>query len=766
MRKSRATVRLVRIGTRFLLLALFGALSYAIVPAASSDVGQTQIVVPGGPGFLVETPDGTVTSSVASAPGTSPVNYSAAANGSIAYQDNNGGGVVGGIWLVNPAQPPLELDSSPQDSDVGISADGSKVAFTRFDPVTEASDLYVINANGSGLTLVASGGGNNYLGSPAFSPDGSTIAYDCRAANSTPGTGIGCGPTAAGTYVQGGVMLMNTDGSGKRVVLTALQGAQGDSISWSPDGRSIAMSGCVTSVVDGVYSCGPPQVFVYHSDGSDVLMGNEPARQITSETGPAASDPQFTPDGSAIVFAKVVDNHWGLYRINTDGTNEQALSPPTPGRFAVVPPATGGGPPPTVNSIQPVPSPDGTVVVPSWIRQCQGYLAETAAAAYTTCIPGHGRTGFFSNTSISVASDDSIVYSDLSAGPAGADGPIWLSRPNTAPVELDSNVYDFDPTISADGSLVAFAREAPASGEISGGSDIYTIHADGTDLKLVASGTGASGMDLSNPTLSPDGSAIAYVCSSIDHSYAETNKFCGPLFDGTFRAGGLMLMNADGSDKRMIVTSGVGSDLSWSPDGQWLATAGGSVGGGNPQVFAYRTDGSDLFMGGTSIRQITHETQPGGAWDPQFSRDGSQVMYQMNSDDNGDSSAGSYSYEIGRDGTSRHEVFLAPPYLGQGVPGLFVPQASGPRGAFPIVAPTQVPVPDVRRLTFRAAKARLAPWRLVAKVTRRTYSSIPYGRVISQSPGANKDARLGPNGAPTVVKLVISRGRRPRHHHR
>jgi hypothetical protein len=448
--------------------------------------------------------------------------------------------------------------------------------------------------------------------------------------------------------------------------------------------------------------------------------------------------------------------------MNADGTSEQQLSLSSTGQFDVVPPATGGGPPPTVEAGQPVPSPDGTVVAASWILECRGYLLETAVDAFTTCVPGHGRTGFFSNTSISVASDDAIVYSDLSAGPAGADGPIWLSRPNTAPVELDSNVNDFEPTISADGSLVTFAREAPASGGISGGSDIYTIHSDGSDLKLVASGTGASGMYLSNPTLSPDGSAIAYVCSSIDHSYTENNKFCGPLFDGTFRGGGLMLMKADGSGKRMIVTSGIGSDLSWSPDGQWLATAGGALGGGNGQVFAYRTDGSDLFMGGTSSRQITHETQQ-GPWDPQFSPDGSKILYQLNSDDSGNQ--GPFAYEIGRDGTNRHEVFVAPPDFGITVPGLFVPQRSGPRRAFVTVAPTQVPVPDVRRLRFRVAKARLAAWRLIAKVTRRRYSGIPYAHVISQSPGANRYAGLGPNGAPTVVKLVLSRGPRPRRHH-
>lgn len=729
------------------MLALVGAAMVAVAPAASSAADQARIVMIGGPGFLTETLDGTVTASVATAPGAEPSTYATAAGGSIAYVDIQGGpgfGDYGPVWLVNGSKAPVELDSSPYDLNVAISPDGSKVAFSRIDLATNSSDLYVVNADGSDRTLVATGGGNNYLGSPAFSPDGSAIAYECSGASPGSGTGIGCGPTAAGTYLSAGVMLMNADGTDKRMVLGFIAGTQGDSLSWSPDGRSIALSGLTS---DGA---GTSQVFVYRADGSDLLKYEDSSRQLTHDAE-GSYLPRFGPDGTSIIFEKVVDNQWVLFTMNADGTNEQELSLPTSGRFEVVPPVTGGGPPPTVNVIQPLPAPDGPVLVASWLPSCSGYLVETAAGAFTACVPGHGRTGFFSNTSIAVASDDSVVYSDLSAGPAGAEGPIWLSRPNTAPVQLDSSVYDFEPSISSDGSRVSFARYDPGTG----GSDIYTINADGSDLRRVASGTGTEHMYLSNPTLSPNGAAIAYDCSSIDKSYTENNEFCGPLFDGTFRAGGLMLMSADGSDPREIVNE-AGENISWSPDGKWLATEGHYG-----QIYAYRTDGSDLFMGGQPSRQITDRTDPNNpAWDPQFSPDGSRIMFQTNFGDNGASGAGSYSYVIGRDGTNQHEVFLAPLDVGLGVPGLFVP-ADGGGGPSAPMPPAQAPVPNVKLLGYHLAKAKLAARQLVAKVTRRSYSSqVRRGHVMSQSPGARTLAQLTSTRKP-VVKLVLSRGTRP-----
>jgi len=64
---------------------------------------------------------------------------------------------------MHPDGSTLELDSSSYDLDPSISYDGSKVVVARGDPAAWSSnqwatDLYVINADGTGLKRVASGG--------------------------------------------------------------------------------------------------------------------------------------------------------------------------------------------------------------------------------------------------------------------------------------------------------------------------------------------------------------------------------------------------------------------------------------------------------------------------------------------------------------------------------------------------------------------------------------------------------------------------------
>jgi Tol biopolymer transport system component len=98
------------------------------------------------------------------------------------------------------------------------SPDGSRIAFVGSTPGGTLGELYVIDADGSGLRKVdLDAGAGSIVQGPAWSPDGHTIAV-----------------SVAADPLAGQVWLVNEDGSGSRVV------AEGWSPVWSPDGSGLA----------------------------------------------------------------------------------------------------------------------------------------------------------------------------------------------------------------------------------------------------------------------------------------------------------------------------------------------------------------------------------------------------------------------------------------------------------------------------------------------------------------------------------------------
>jgi hypothetical protein len=382
---------------------------------------------------------------------------------------------------------------------------------------------------------------------------------------------------------------------------------------------------------------------------------------------------------------------------------------------------------------------------------CVGFLAETLDGTVNGCTPQpDGVTPF--NIAFSAAANGSIVFmaQDNTDPSAGDQGSIWLVKSDGSSVHLDDSTWDFDPTISSDGSKVTFARFDPTTWS----SDIYTVNSDGSDLTLVVSGGGAN--YLTSPSISPDGSAIAYWCGPAVHA-ASSGQGCGPLTDGTYRTWGVMRVNVDGTDPRMIsIGAGVadteaGSQgLSWSPDSQSLALTGDSA-SGSRDVYIYRTDGSDLFNNLDPSKQVTHETDPYGAAFAQFSPDGSQLLYMRWVDDQGNQ--GNFMYLIGLDGTAEHEVPV--PY------GAFVPTAT-PVSPPSLVDMTHITVPSVETLGLDAATNELQSDNLTVGTVSYEYSAtVGANEVAAQEPAAGAVAhRTEKKGPP--VDLVVSLGAAPR----
>ena len=389
---------------------------------------------------------------------------------------------------------------------------------------------------------------------------------------------------------------------------------------------------------------------------------------------------------------------------------------------------------------------------------CSGFILETLTGEVTGCrtVPYDNQGGVWS-----VAADGSMVGNGQN-GP-GSSAPVTLIRPDGQVVVLDSNPYDFNPSLSPDGSKVVFARLVPQKFQGTWPSDLYVINTDGSGLKEVAKG-GDSQLDV--PTFSPDGSSIAYSCqptSAVDQ--AGVSEGCGPLPDGSYREFAAFRMNADGSDKRVILINQAFDSLAWSADGKWLAAT--SVvpcpcadGNWLGEVFVYHTDGSDLFNAGDpgddvaalAAREVT--TDAFGGDQAQFIAGSSgQLVYLR---DVGCASDLGCTYMINIDGTNEHELALSD----EGAQyGEIIPAVSG-AGPPPFVNVMRVPVPAVRSLDYQAAKHRLQSAHLrVGKIRRRYSSRTPRNHVLRQYPYGGTSAHRTSRQAPHV-NLTLSRGPR------
>jgi Tol biopolymer transport system component len=156
---------------------------------------------------------------------------------------------------------------------------------------------------------------------------------------------------------------------------------------------------------------------------------------------------------------------------------------------------------------------------------------------------------------------------------------------------------DVDPSWSPDGRSIVFTNRR-ASGE----SAIYKIGVDGTDLRRLTS----SGVGVYAPAWSPDGRSIAYAVANRD----ATGKTEQPH---------IWVMDADGSNQR-VIASGASTTLpAWSPDGQRLAHIRDCPETCDPgPLWTMRADGSDEQEVFGSVR-----------WDilPAWSPDGGRIAF-------------------------------------------------------------------------------------------------------------------------------------------
>ena len=136
---------------------------------------------------------------------------------------------------------------------------------------------------------------------------------------------------------------------------------------------------------------------------------------------------------------------------------------------------------------------------------------------------------------------------------------IYSSSPSGgSPTRLTSAAgkVDLMPTWSPDGSRVAFARNR----DDQGGYEIWTMRADGTGQRRLTTTTGVD-YDL-YPQWSPDGSTIVFERARLTHPDV--------LVQLPVDSREVWIMNADGTNARVLASGPGDAFPAWSPDGKQI----------------------------------------------------------------------------------------------------------------------------------------------------------------------------------------------------
>jgi WD40-like Beta Propeller Repeat len=168
------------------------------------------------------------------------------------------------------------LNPSPYPQwDPAVSPDGTRIAYRGyFGPQEGDYDLFVMNADGSGVTRLTH---DVLAAAPAWSPDGSRIAFGASGVGGVPGQAVG----------RALIEVIDADGTGMHALTDPPPGAEDSSPSWSPDSTRVAFVRLTQE--DGF------QIYTANVDGTDTA-------QVTATPG-FKSHPAWSPDGRTIAFA-------------------------------------------------------------------------------------------------------------------------------------------------------------------------------------------------------------------------------------------------------------------------------------------------------------------------------------------------------------------------------------------------------------------------------------------------------------------------------
>jgi hypothetical protein len=214
--------------------------------------------------------------------------------------------------ISDPASVPVPMFPGRYSSQAVASPDGRRIAVVTYSRLANGqleSRIYVVDPDGSNLVQVGTAPGVRE--DPAWSPDGTQLAYSYR-------------PQGAGADV----WVANADGSQARSLTSDQAATHKRSPAWSP--RLPDGSYRIAYVVE---SNGTMKIWSMRADGTAKSA-------VTTEPEFADDEPAWSPDGSKIAFTRSGAAVFGdLYVVASVGGVARALMPANPLAFGQFSPA-------------------------------------------------------------------------------------------------------------------------------------------------------------------------------------------------------------------------------------------------------------------------------------------------------------------------------------------------------------------------------------------------------------------------------------------
>lgn len=466
----------------------------------------------------------------------------------------------------------------------------------------QGDGIYVVNPDGSGLEKIGSRGMEL-----AWSPDGSRLAY----------------------VIPGGSSdweLHVVDALGNNDNLLVKDELSIRSPSWSPDGRRIAISMGSRSVSS--------QVYVLNADGS----GLHPITEVAN----GATYPAWSPDGTQFLFVSGPSGYPGstsLFVVGAGGSAVQRLTKPSLA-FELNPRWSPDGT--RVAFIRNAPSAGGPPSTTSIVVMRVNATEEREVYSCTGCGPGVDRVAWSPDGSKLLFSRSQRSLSRLWV--MDVDG---RNRHRVDTGRVQACCADWQPVPIADAS--PSTQGSVTNGEIwfqrgggEGGVWIESVQPDGSDVRVLLTDTYAGGSDDVGSTYNwtGDGARLAFIDSSGERIKDAPTGVSWDVFT----------MNADGSERQQITHDGsFDAAPSWSPAGDRIVYASDLSDPDRPACQEKVTCTRDIFVinaDGSGWVQLTSD--PGNDWQPDWSPDGSAIVFIR---DGGDIFAGDI-YSMSADGTN------------------------------------------------------------------------------------------------------------------